>query len=71
MPTLFGPRRIAANGQIVVPREAMRLAGLEPGDTVYFRFDPRHKTISLLASASIDESIAEVKKQPRQPKKRI
>lgn len=31
----FGPHKISANGQIVLPKEVLIAAGLAPGDTVY------------------------------------
>jgi AbrB family looped-hinge helix DNA binding protein len=32
---LHGPHRIARNGQVVIPREVLRAAHLNPGDAVY------------------------------------
>jgi bifunctional DNA-binding transcriptional regulator/antitoxin component of YhaV-PrlF toxin-antitoxin module len=35
-PPLYGPHRITRNGQVVIPREILRAAGVEPGGAVYF-----------------------------------
>lgn len=33
--TPHGPHRIAKNGQVVIPKDVLRSAGLVPGDQVY------------------------------------
>lgn len=30
-----GPHRIASNGQVVLPKDVLRAANLEPGDAIY------------------------------------
>ena len=31
----YGPHKIATNGQVVLPKDVLAVAGLEPGDSVY------------------------------------
>jgi AbrB family looped-hinge helix DNA binding protein len=50
-----GPHRIAQNGQVVIPKDVLRLANLTPGDGVYLVV--REGIVELLPVATLNEWI--------------
>jgi bifunctional DNA-binding transcriptional regulator/antitoxin component of YhaV-PrlF toxin-antitoxin module len=50
---LHGPHRIARNGQVVIPREVLRAARLNPGDAVYMTESEEGEGAVLLLPADL------------------
>lgn len=50
---LHGPHRIARNGQVVIPRDVLKAARLNPGDAVYLTESDEGEGTLMLVSADL------------------
>lgn len=51
-----GPHRISRNGQVVIPREVLAAANLEPGDSVYLQYNDAEPGSVLIVPAAVAAS---------------
>lgn len=56
MPSVYGPYRIAANGQVVIPKGVLEATGILPGESIYFHIDKDSQhLVTLIPSTVADD----------------
>jgi AbrB family looped-hinge helix DNA binding protein len=53
MLSVFGPCKIAANGQVVIPKGVLEMIGLRPGESIYFHIEKDSHNLVTLVPATI------------------
>lgn len=56
MPSVYGPYKIASNGQVVIPKGVLEATGLSSGDSIYFHIGKdSQQLVTLVPATTADE----------------